>query len=173
MGATGSALGAGRGLCGQRNDTGQNVDTGTLANLMLENAGLSVLGDGVGYAVAKGGKALINKAGDVINKSKTLKDSLGNEIENVNLKQKAVNILNNTPLLGDVTSANHAPAMGDITRSIKAADAVLSPEELAEKEAYLANNKIELNTDINTLGLKAKAYADDYANRTSSPWVKE
>ena len=171
-GATGSALGAAGDYVGNANDTGQNVDTGTLANLMLENAGLSVLGDGVGYAVAKGGKALINKAGDVINKSKTLKDSLGNEIENVNLKQKAVNILNNTPLLGDVTSANHAPAMGDITRSIKAADAVLSPEELAEKEAYLANNKIELN-DINTLGLKAKAYADDYANRTSSPWVKD
>ena len=171
-GAVGSALGATGDYVGNANDTGQNVDTGTLANLMLENAGLSVLGDGVGYAVAKGGKALINKAGDVINKSKTLKDSLGNEIENVNLKQKAVNILNNTPLLGDVTSANHAPAMGDITRSIKAADAVLSPEELAEKEAYLANNKIELN-DINTLGLKAKAYADDYANRTSSPWVKD
>ena len=171
-GAGGSALGAAGDYVGNANDTGQNVDTGTLANLMLENAGLSVLGDGVGYAVAKGGKALINKAGDVINKSKTLKDSLGNEIENVNLKQKAVNILNNTPLLGDVTSANHAPAMGDITRSIKAADAVLSPEELAEKEAYLANNKIELN-DINTLGLKAKAYADDYANRTSSPWVKD
>ena len=171
-GATGSALGAAGDYVGNANDTGQNVDTGTLANLMLENAGLSVLGDGVGYAVAKGGKALINKAGDAINKSKTLKDSLGNEIENVNLKQKAVNILNNTPLLGDVTSANHAPAMGDITRSIKAADAVLSPEELAEKEAYLANNKIELN-DINTLGLKAKAYADDYANRTSSPWVKD
>ena len=171
-GATGSALGAAGDYVGNANDTGQNVDTGTLANLMLENAGLSVLGDGVGYAVAKGGKALINKAGDVINKSKTLKDSLGNEKENVNLKQKAVNILNNTPLLGDVTSANHAPAMGDITRSIKAADAVLSPEELAEKEAYLANNKIELN-DINTLGLKAKAYADDYANRTSSPWVKD
>ena len=171
-GAVGSALGAAGDYVGNANDTGQNVDTGTLANLMLENAGLSVLGDGVGYAVAKGGKALINKAGDVINKSKTLKDSLGNEIENVNLKQKAVNILNNTPLLGDVTSANHAPAMGDITRSIKAADAVLSPEELAEKEAYLANNKIELN-DINTLGLKAKAYADDYANRTSSPWVKD
>lgn len=171
-GAAGSALGAAGDYVGNANDTGQNVDTGTLANLMLENAGFSVLGDGVGYAVAKGGKALINKAGDVINKSKTLKDSLGNEIENVNLKQKAVNILNNTPLLGDVTSANHAPAMGDITRSIKAADAVLSPEELAEKEAYLANNKIELN-DINTLGLKAKAYADDYANRTSSPWVKD
>ena len=171
-GAVGSALGAAGDYMGNANDTGQNVDTGTLANLMLENAGLSVLGDGVGYTVAKGGKALINKAGDVINKSKTLKDSLGNEIENVNLKQKAVNILNNTPLLGDVTSANHAPAMGDITRSIKAADAVLSPEELAEKEAYLANNKIELN-DINTLGLKAKAYADDYANRTSSPWVKD
>jgi len=171
-GAVGSALGAAGDYVGNANDTGQNVDTGTLANLMLENAGFSVLGDGVGYAVAKGGKALINKAGDVINKSKTLKDSLGNEIENVNLKQKAVNILNNTPLLGDVTSANHAPAMGDITRSIKAADAVLSPEELAEKEAYLANNKIELN-DINTLGLKAKAYADDYANRTSSPWVKD
>ena len=171
-GATGSALGAAGDYVDNANDTGQNIDTGTLANLMLENAGLSVLGDGVGYAVTKGGKALINKAGDVINKSKTLKDSLGNEIENVNLKQKAVNILNNTPLLGDVTSANHAPAMGDITRSIKAADAVLSPEELAEKEAYLANNKIELN-DINTLGLKAKAYADDYANRTSSPWVKD
>ena len=171
-GAVGSALGAAGDYVGNANDTGQNIDTGTLANLMLENAGLSVLGDGVGYAVAKGGKALINKAGDVINKSKTLKDSLGNEIENVNLKQKAVNILNNTPLLGDVTSSNHAPAMGDITRSIKAADAVLSPEELAEKEAYLANNKIELN-DINTLGLKAKAYADDYANRTSSPWVKD
>ena len=171
-GAVGSALGAAGDYVGNANDTGQNVDTGTLANLMLENAGFSVLGDGVGYAVAKGGKALINKAGDVINKSKTLKDSLGNEIENVNLKQKAVNILNNTPLLGDVTSSNHAPAMGDITRSIKAADAVLSPEELAEKEAYLANNKIELN-DINTLGLKAKAYAEDYANRTSSPWVKD
>ena len=171
-GATGSALGAAGDYVGNANDTGQNVDTGTLANLMLENAGLSVLGDGVGYAVTKGGKALINKAGDVINKSKTLKDSLGNEIKDVDLKQKAVNILNNTPLLGDVTSSNHAPAMGDITRSIKAADAVLSPEELAEKEAYLANNKIELN-DINTLGLKAKAYADDYANRTSSPWVKD
>ena len=175
-GATGSALGAAGDYVGNANDTGQNVDTGTLANLMLENAGLSVLGDGVGYAVAKGGKALINKAGklgeDVFKKGQTIKDSLGNEIENVNLKQKAVNILNNTPLLGDVTSSNHAPAMGDITRSIKAADAVLSPEELAEKEAYLANNKIELN-DINTLGLKAKAYADDYANRTSSPWVKD
>ena len=171
-GAVGSALGAAGDYVGNANDTGQNVDTGTLANLMLENAGLSVLGDGVGYAVAKGGKALINKAGDVINKSKTLKDSFGNEIKDVDLKQKAVNILNNTPLLGDVTSANHAPAMGDITRSIKAADAVLSPEELAEKEAYLANNKIELN-DINTLGLKAKAYADDYANRTSSPWAKD
>ena len=171
-GAVGSALGAAGDYVGNANDTGQNVDTGTLANLALENAGLSVLGDGVGYAVAKGGKALINKAGDVINKSKTLKDSFGNEIKDVDLKQKAVNILNNTPLLGDVTSSNHAPAMGDITRSIKAADAVLSPEELAEKEAYLANNKIELN-DINTLGLKAKAYADDYANRTSSPWVKD
>ena len=171
-GAVGSALGAAGDYIYNANDTGQNVDTGTLANLALENAGLSVLGDGVGYAVAKGGKALINKAGDVINKSKTLKDSFGNEIKDVDLKQKAVNILNNTPLLGDVTSSNHAPAMGDITRSIKAADAVLSPEELAEKEAYLANNKIELN-DINTLGLKAKAYADDYANRTSSPWVKD
>ena len=171
-GAVGSALGAAGDYIYNANDTGQNVDTGTLANLALENAGLSVLGDGVGYAVAKGGKALINKAGDAINKSKTLKDSFGNEIKDVDLKQKAVNILNNTPLLGDVTSSNHAPAMGDITRSIKAADAVLSPEELAEKEAYLANNKIELN-DINTLGLKAKAYADDYANRTSSPWVKD
>ncbi|WP_188115293.1 hypothetical protein [Campylobacter concisus] len=171
-GATGSALGAAGDYVGNANDTGQNVDTGTLANLMLENAGLSVLGDGVGYAVAKGGKALINKAGDVINKSKTLKDSLGNEIKDVSIKQKVTNAINNTPLLGDVTSSNHAPAMGDITRSIKAADAVLSPEELAEKEAYLANNKIELN-DINTLGLKAKAYADDYANRTSSPWVKD
>lgn len=171
-GATGSALGAAGDYVGNANDTGQNVDTGTLANLMLENAGLSVLGDGVGYTVAKGGKALINKAGDVINKSKTLKDSLGNEIKDVDIKQKITNAINNTPLVGDVTSSNHAPAMGDITRSIKAADAVLSPEELAEKEAYLANNKIELN-DINTLGLKAKAYADDYANRTSSPWVKD
>ena len=171
-GATGSALGAAGDYVGNANDTGQNVDTGTLANLMLENAGLSVLGDGVGYAVAKGSKALINKAGDVINKSKTLKDSFGNEIKDVDIKQKITNAINNTPLVGDVTSSNHAPAMGDITRSIKAADAVLSPEELAEKEAYLANNKIELN-DINTLGLKAKAYADDYANRTSSPWVKD
>ena len=171
-GAVGSALGAAGDYIYNANDTGQNVDTGTLANLMLENAGLSVLGDGVGYAVAKGGKALINKAGDVINKSKTLKDSLGNEIKDVDIKQKITNAINNTPLVGDVTSSNHAPAMGDITRSIKAADAVLSPEELAEKEAYLANNKIELN-DINTLGLKAKAYADDYANRTSSPWVKD
>ena len=175
-GAAGSALGAAGDYVGNAGKTGQEVDTGTLANLALENAGLSVLGDGIGYAVAKGGKAIINKAGklgeDVFKKGQTIKDSLGNEIENVNLKQKAVNILNNTPLLGDVTSANHAPAMGDITRSIKAADAVLSPEELAEKEAYLANNKIELN-DINTLGLKAKAYADDYANRTSSPWVKD
>nr|DAX31292.1 MAG TPA: PolyVal ADP-Ribosyltransferase [Caudoviricetes sp.] len=171
-GATGSALGAAGDYVGNANDTGQNVDTGTLANLMLENAGLSVLGDGVGYTVAKGGKALINKAGDVINKSKTLKDSLGNEIENVNLKQKAVNILNNTPLLGDVTSANHSPAMGDIARSIKAAENILSPEELAEKEAYLAANKINLD-DVNTAGIKAKAYADDYANRTSSPWAKD
>ena len=171
-GATGSALGAAGDYVGNANDTGQNIDTGTLANLMLENAGLSVLGDGVGYAVAKGGKALINKAGDVINKSKTLKDSLGNEIKDVDIKQKITNAINNTPLVGDVTSSNHAPAMGDITRSIKAADAVLSPEELAEKEAYLANNRIELN-DINTLGLKAKAYAEDYANRTSSPWVKD
>nr|DAP02256.1 MAG TPA: hypothetical protein [Caudoviricetes sp.] len=171
-GATGSALGAAGDYVGNANDTGQNIDTGTLANLMLENAGLSVLGDGVGYAVAKGGKALINKAGDAINKSKTLKDSLGNEIKDVDIKQKITNAINNTPLVGDVTSSNHAPAMGDITRSIKAADAVLSPEELAEKEAYLANNKIELN-DINTLGLKAKAYAEDYANRTSSPWVKD
>ena len=171
-GAAGSALGAAGDYIYNANDTGQNVDTGTLANLALENAGLSVLGDGVGYAVAKGGKALINKAGDVINKSKTLKDSLGNEIKDVDIKQKITNVINNTPLVGDVTSSNHAPAMGDITRSIKAADAVLSPEELAEKEAYLANNKIELN-DINTLGLKAKAYADDYANRTSSPWVKD
>ena len=171
-GATGSALGAAGDYVGNANDTGQNIDTGTLANLMLENAGLSVLGDGVGYAVAKGGKALINKAGDAINKSKTLKDSLGNEIKDVDIKQKITNAINNTPLIGDVTSSNHAPAMGDITRSIKAADAVLSPEELAEKEAYLANNKIELN-DINTLGLKAKAYAEDYANRTSSPWVKD
>ena len=171
-GAVGSALGAAGDYIYNANDTGQNVDTGTLANLALENAGLSVLGDGVGYAVAKGGKALINKAGDVINKSKTLKDSLGNEIKDVDIKQKITNAINNTPLVGDVTSSNHAPAMGDITRSIKAADAVLSPEELAEKEAYLANNKIELN-DINTLGLKAKAYADDYANRTSSPWVKD
>ena len=171
-GATGSALGAAGDYVGNANDTGQNIDTGTLANLMLENAGLSVLGDGVGYTVAKGGKALINKAGDVINKSKTLKDSLGNEIKDVDIKQKITNAINNTPLVGDVTSSNHAPAMGDITRSIKAADAVLSPEELAEKEAYLANNKIELN-DINTLGLKAKAYAEDYANRTSSPWVKD
>ena len=171
-GATGSALGAAGDYVGNANDTGQNIDTGTLANLMLENAGLSVLGDGVGYAVAKGGKALINKAGDAINKSKTLKDSLGNEIKDVDIKQKITNAINNTPLVGDVTSSNHAPAMGDITRSIKTADAVLSPEELAEKEAYLANNKIELN-DINTLGLKAKAYAEDYANRTSSPWVKD
>ena len=171
-GATGSALGAAGDYVGNANDTGQNIDTGTLANLMLENAGLSVLGDGVGYAVAKGGKALINKAGDAINKSKTLKDSLGNEIKDVDIKQKITNAINNTPLVGDVTSSNHAPAMGDITRSIKAADAVLSPEELAEKEAYLANNKIELN-DINTLGLKAKAYAEDYANRTSSPWAKD
>ena len=171
-GAVGSALGAAGDYVGNANDTGQNVDTGTLANLMLENAGLSVLGDGVGYAVAKGGKALINKAGNAINKSKTLKDSLGNEIKDVDIKQKITNAINNTPLVGDVTSSNHAPAMGDITRSIKAADAVLSPEELAEKEAYLANNKIELN-DINTLGLKAKAYAEDYANRTSSPWVKD
>ncbi|WP_103567426.1 LPD23 domain-containing protein [Campylobacter concisus] len=171
-GAVGSALGAAGDYIYNANDTGQNVDTGTLANLALENAGLSVLGDGVGYAVAKGGKALINKAGDVINKSKTLKDSFGNEIKDVDIKQKITNAINNTPLVGDVTSSNHAPAMGDITRSIKAADAVLSPEELAEKEAYLANNKIELN-DINTLGLKAKAYADDYANRTSSPWVKD
>nr|DAO83030.1 MAG TPA: apolipoprotein [Caudoviricetes sp.] len=171
-GAVGSALGAAGDYVGNANDTGQNVDTGTLANLMLENAGLSVLGDGVGYAVAKGGKALINKAGDAINKSKTLKDSLGNEIKDVDIKQKITNAINNTPLVGDVTSSNHAPAMGDITRNIKAADAVLSPEELAEKEAYLANNKIELN-DINTLGLKAKAYAEDYANRTSSPWVKD
>ena len=171
-GATGSALGAAGDYVDNANDTGQNIDTGTLANLMLENAGLSVLGDGVGYAVTKGGKALINKAGDAINKSKTLKDSLGNEIKDVDIKQKITNAINNTPLVGDVTSSNHAPAMGDITRSIKAADAVLSPEELAEKEAYLANNKIELN-DINTLGLKAKAYAEDYANRTSSPWVKD
>ena len=170
-GAAGSALGAAGDYIGNADKTGQEVDAGTLTNLMLENAGLSVLGDGVGYAVAKGGKALINKAGDVINKSKTLKDSLGNEIKDVDIKQKITNAINNTPLVGDVTSSNHAPAMGDITRSIKAADAVLSPEELAEKEAYLANNKIELN-DINTLGLKAKAYADDYANRTSSPWVK-
>ena len=175
-GAAGSALGAAGDYIGNADKTGQEVDAGTLTNLALENAGLSILGDGIGYAAAKGGKALINKAGklgeDVFKKGQTIKDSLGNEIENVNLKQKAANILNNTPLLGDVTSANHAPAMGDITRSIKAADAVLSPEELAEKEAYLANNKIELN-DINTLGLKAKAYADDYANRTSSPWVKD
>lgn len=171
-GATGSALGAAGDYVGNANDTGQNINTGTLANLMLENAGLSVLGDGVGYAVAKGGKALINKAGDAINKSKTLKDSLGNEIKDVDIKQKITNAINNTPLVGDVTSSNHAPAMGDITRSIKAADTVLSPEELAEKEAYLANNRIELN-DINTLGLKAKAYAEDYANRTSSPWVKD
>ena len=171
-GAAGSALGAAGDYIGNADKTGQEVDAGTLTNLMLENAGLSVLGDGVGYAVAKGGKALINKAGDVINKSKTLKDSLGNEIKDVDIKQKITNAINNTPLVGDVTSSNHAPAMGDITRSIKAADAVLSPEELAEKEAYLANNKIELN-DINTLGLKAKAYAEDYANRTSSPWVKD
>lgn len=171
-GAAGSALGAAGDYIGNADKTGQEVDAGTLTNLALENAGLSVLGDGVGYAVAKGGKALINKAGDVINKSKTLKDSLGNEIKDVDIKQKITNAINNTPLVGDVTSSNHAPAMGDITRSIKAADAVLSPEELAEKEAYLANNKIELN-DINTLGLKAKAYADDYANRTSSPWVKD
>ena len=171
-GAAGSALGAAGDYIGNADKTGQEVDAGTLTNLMLENAGLSVLGDGVGYAVAKGGKALINKAGDVINKSKTLKDSLGNEIKDVDIKQKITNAINNTPLVGDVTSSNHAPAMGDITRSIKAADAVLSPEELAEKEAYLTNNKIELN-DINTLGLKAKAYADDYANRTSSPWVKD
>ena len=171
-GATGSALGAAGDYIGNADKTGQEVDVGTLTNLALENAGLSILGDGIGYAAAKGGKALINKAGDVINKSKTLKDSFGNEIKDVDIKQKITNAINNTPLVGDVTSSNHAPAMGDITRSIKAADAVLSPEELAEKEAYLANNKIELN-DINTLGLKAKAYADDYANRTSSPWVKD
>ena len=175
-GAVGSALGAAGDYVGNADKTGQEVDAGTLTNLMLENAGLSVLGDGIGYAAAKGGKALINKAGklgeDIFKKGQTIKDSLGNEIENVNLKQKAVNILNNTPLLGDVTSANHSPAMGDIARSIKAAENILSPEELAEKEAYLAANKINLD-DVNTAGIKAKAYADDYANRTSSPWAKD
>ena len=175
-GAAGSALGAAGDYVGNADKTGQEVDAGTLTNLMLENAGLSVLGDGIGYAAAKGGKALINKAGklgeDIFKKGQTIKDSLGNEIENVNLKQKAVNILNNTPLLGDVTSANHSPAMGDIARSIKAAENILSPEELAEKEAYLAANKINLD-DVNTAGIKAKAYADDYANRTSSPWAKD
>ena len=175
-GAAGSALGAAGDYVGNANDTGQKVDAGTLTNLALENAGLSILGDGIGYAAAKGGKALINKAGklgeDIFKKGQTIKDSLGNEIENVNLKQKAVNILNNTPLLGDVTSANHSPAMGDIARSIKAAENILSPEELAEKEAYLAASKINLD-DVNTAGIKAKAYADDYANRTSSPWAKD
>ena len=175
-GATGSALGAAGDYVGNADKTGQEVDAGTLTNLALENAGLSILGDGIGYAAAKGGKALINKAGklgeDIFKKGQTIKDSLGNEIENVNLKQKAVNILNNTPLLGDVTSANHSPAMGDIARSIKAAENILSPEELAEKEAYLAANKINLD-DVNTAGIKAKAYADDYANRTSSPWAKD
>ena len=175
-GAAGSALGAAGDYIGNADKTGQEVDTGTLTNLALENAGLSVLGDGIGYAAAKGGKALINKAGkfgeDIFKKGQTIKDSLGNEIENVNLKQKAVNILNNTPLLGDVTSANHSPAMGDIARSIKAAENILSPEELAEKEAYLVANKINLD-DVNTAGIKAKAYADDYASRTSSPWAKD
>ena len=175
-GATGSALGAAGDYVGNADKTGQEVDAGTLTNLALENAGLSILGDGIGYAAAKGGKALINKAGklgeDIFKKGQTIKDSLGNEIENVNLKQKAVNILNNTPLLGDVTSANHSPAMGDIARSIRAAENILSPEELAEKEAYLAANKINLD-DVNTAGIKAKAYADDYANRTSSPWAKD
>ena len=175
-GAAGSALGAAGDYVGNADKTGQEVDAGTLTNLALENAGLSILGDGIGYAAAKGGKALINKAGklgeDIFKKGQTIKDSLGNEIENVNLKQKAVNILNNTPLLGDVTSANHSPAMGDIARSIKAAENILSPEELAEKEAYLAANKINLD-DVNTAGIKAKAYADDYANRTSSPWAKD
>ena len=175
-GAAGSALGAAGDYIGNADKTGQEVDAGTLTNLALENAGLSILGDGIGYAAAKGGKALINKAGklgeDVFKKGQTIKDSLGNEIENVNLKQKAANILNNTPLLGDVTSANHSPAMGDIARSIKAAENILSPEELAEKEAYLAANKINLD-DVNTAGIKAKAYADDYANRTSSPWAKD
>ena len=143
-GAAGSALGAAGDYVGNAGKTGQEVDVGTLTNLALENAGLSMLGDGIGYAAAKGGKALINKAGklgeDIFKKGQTIKDSLGNEIKNVNLKQKAVNILNNTPLLGDVTSANHSPAMGDIARSIKAAENILSPEELAEKEAYLAAN---------------------------------
>ena len=175
-GAVGSALGAAGDYVGNADKTGQEVDAGTLTNLALENAGLSVLGDGIGYAAAKGGKALINKAGklgeDIFKKGQTIKDSLGNEIENVNLKQKAVNILNNTPLLGDVTSANHSPAMGDIARSIKAAENILSPEELAEKEAYLEANKINLD-DVNTAGIKAKAYADDYASRTSSPWAKD
>nr|DAR76827.1 MAG TPA: hypothetical protein [Caudoviricetes sp.] len=175
-GAAGSALGAAGDYVGNADKTGQEVDAGTLTNLALENAGLSILGDGIGYAAAKGGKALINKAGklgeDIFKKGQTIKDSLGNEIENVNLKQKAVNILNNTPLLGDVTSANHSPAMGDIARSIKAAENILSPEELAEKEAYLAANKINLD-DVSTAGIKAKAYADDYANRTSSPWAKD
>nr|DAX43452.1 MAG TPA: hypothetical protein [Caudoviricetes sp.] len=175
-GAVGSALGAAGDYVGNADKTGQEVDAGTLTNLALENAGLSILGDGIGYAAAKGGKALINKAGklgeDIFKKGQTIKDSLGNEIENVNLKQKAVNILNNTPLLGDVTSANHSPAMGDIARSIKAAENILSPEELAEKEAYLEANKINLD-DVNTAGIKAKAYADDYANRTSSPWAKD
>ena len=59
-----------------------------------------------------------------------------------------------------------------ITRSIKAANAVLTPEEIAQKEAYLAENKINLD-DVNTLGIKAKAYTDDYANKTSSPWLKD
>ena len=175
-GAVGSALGAAGDYVGNADKTGQEVDAGTLTNLALENAGLSILGDGIGYAAAKGGKALINKAGklgeDIFKKGQTIKDSLGNEIENVNLKQKAVNILNNTPLLGDVTSANHSPAMGDIARSIKAAENILSPEELAEKEAYLEANKINLD-DVNTAGIKAKAYADDYASRTSSPWAKD
>ena len=54
-----------------------------------------------------------------------------------------------------------------ITRSIKAANAALTPEEIAQKEAYLAENKINLD-DVNTLGIKAKAYVDDYANKTIS-----
>ena len=171
-GAVGSAVGAGIDYLGNTNDTKQDVDTNTLANLMLENAGLSALGDGAGLVVAKGGKALVNKGADFINKTRTLKDSFGNEIEGVNLGQKVTNAVNNTPLLGDITSANHAPAMGEITRSIKAANAALTPEEIAQKEAYLAENKINLD-DVNTLGIKAKAYADDYANKTSSPWLKD
>ncbi|MBE3610491.1 glycine zipper family protein [Campylobacter californiensis] len=165
-GATGSALGSASDYATNATATNQEIDAKTMALLALENAGLSLAGDGAVYAVGKGGKALYEGGKNFINKARSATDSFGNKIDGVSLAQKVKGVVDNSPLIGDVTSSNHAPAMGDIKRNIQNAQKSMTPEEIAQEQAYLNENKIELD-DVNTLGIKAKAYADDYASRTS------